>query len=108
MAEHPAHINYTFDDIQRYLQGKMSPAEMHAMEKAALQDPFLADAIEGYREISTSVAGQHLNEINAALTGKQENPIVVPFIRRFKWMRIAALIIVFAGIGVTGFYILNR
>ena len=40
MAE-PLYINYTFEDIQRYLQGKMSAAEMHAMEKAALQDPFL-------------------------------------------------------------------
>ena len=40
MAE-PLYINYTFEDIQRYLQGKMSAAEMHAMEKAALQDAFL-------------------------------------------------------------------
>ena len=41
MAE-PLYINYTFEDIQRYLQGRMSAAEMHSMEKAALQDPFLA------------------------------------------------------------------
>lgn len=38
---------YTAEDIKRYLGGQMSPAEMHALEKAALNDPFLADAIEG-------------------------------------------------------------
>ena len=40
---------YTLLDIEQYLQGKLSPAEMHALEKAAVQDPFLADAIEGYQ-----------------------------------------------------------
>lgn len=35
------------NDIERYLQGQMSPAEMHALEKRALSDPFLADALEG-------------------------------------------------------------
>ena len=54
MAEPSTHINYTFEDIQRYLQGKMSAAEMHEIEKAALQDPFLSDAIEGYREVPSS------------------------------------------------------
>ncbi|MBI2731042.1 MAG: carboxypeptidase-like regulatory domain-containing protein [Sphingobacteriales bacterium] len=42
------HINYSVEDIQRYLNGKMTPQEMHALEKASLDDEFLADAIEGY------------------------------------------------------------
>ena len=48
MAEQNAHINYSVEDIERYLKGKMSAKEMHDMEKAALQDSFLADAIEGF------------------------------------------------------------
>lgn len=48
MANNNPHINYSQADIERYLQGKMTHAEMHALEKAALQDPFLADAIEGF------------------------------------------------------------
>jgi hypothetical protein len=40
---------YTAEDIRLYLEGKLTPAEMHALEKAALHDPFLADAIEGMR-----------------------------------------------------------
>ncbi len=35
------------NDIKRYLNGEMTPAEMHALEKKALSDPFLADALEG-------------------------------------------------------------
>ena len=31
---------YSLTDIEQYLQGKLSPAEMHEMEKAAVQDPF--------------------------------------------------------------------
>ncbi|HTF21242.1 MAG TPA: TonB family protein [Chryseolinea sp.] len=35
------------DDIARYLSGQMSASEMHALEKKALDDPFLADALAG-------------------------------------------------------------
>ncbi|MFI5193113.1 MAG: carboxypeptidase-like regulatory domain-containing protein [Chitinophagales bacterium] len=38
---------YTASDIRQYLDGKLSAAEMLALEKAAMDDPFLADAIEG-------------------------------------------------------------
>ncbi len=34
-------------DIERYLRGELSPAEMHALEREALSDPFLAEALEG-------------------------------------------------------------
>jgi TonB family protein len=34
-------------DIERYRKGELTPAEMHALEKRALTDPFLADALEG-------------------------------------------------------------
>jgi len=35
-------------DIERYLQGKLSSAEENLLEKAALDDPLLQDAIEGF------------------------------------------------------------
>src|SRR5690348_15852939 len=37
-------------DIERYLRGELSPAEMHALEKEALNDPFLAEALEGLEQ----------------------------------------------------------
>ncbi len=54
MKEEPTY-HYSAADIQRYLQGKMSAAEMHAIEKAALDDPFLADALEGYRDVGVDM-----------------------------------------------------
>lgn len=40
-------MNSLQDDIKKYLNGQLSPAERHALEKKALSDPFLADALEG-------------------------------------------------------------
>src|SRR5437764_112698 len=48
MNEDKNHINYSAMDIEKYHRGELSPAAMHAMEMAALDDPFLADAMEGY------------------------------------------------------------
>lgn len=49
MSENNNHIkHYTAADIQRYLSREMPAQERHAMEKAALEDPFLAEALEGY------------------------------------------------------------
>ena len=50
MEERKNNIHYTAENIRRYLEGQLPPAEMQAMEKAALEDPFLADAIEGFQE----------------------------------------------------------
>ena len=40
------------DDIDKYLHGKLSPSEMHALEKKALNEPFLAEALQGAGAIS--------------------------------------------------------
>lgn len=86
MAELETYDPYTLADIERYLQGKMTAAEMHAMEKAALQDPFLSDAIEGYSHAPLSTAHAHLNEITAALTaGKEEAKVVTMPVKKRGW-----------------------
>ncbi|HEY0896327.1 MAG TPA: hypothetical protein VGE15_07230 [Sphingobacteriaceae bacterium] len=40
--------------IQQYLTGMLDPREMHALEKEALEDEFLAEALEGYHAVKTS------------------------------------------------------
>lgn len=107
MAEQSTHINYSFEDIQRYLNGAMTAAEMHDVEKAALQDPFLADAIEGFNEADLTVARQHLNEINASLIKEKKKSKIVAFNKRAQWLNIAAVIILLAGIAVVLSYFLN-
>ena len=41
--------NYQLTRIHNYIQGLMSREEMHALEREALEDPFLQDAIDGYK-----------------------------------------------------------
>jgi TonB family protein len=74
------------DDIEKYLAGKLSPAERHALERNALTDPFLADALEGAESISPEEFSLDLNELN--------QKIIKP--NRSKWfwpMRIAASVV---------------
>mgnify|MGYP002363799444 CR=1 FL=1 len=64
MANNNEHINYSKADIEKYLQGKMNAAEMYALEKAALQDPFLADAIEGFEIANMQQANEAIADTN--------------------------------------------
>ncbi len=48
MATPKKHIEPTADLIRRYLAGELDDKTMHALERQALEDPFLADALEGY------------------------------------------------------------
>src|SRR5438034_7156026 len=108
MAEEKAHINYSLEDIERYLKGGMSSKEMHEMERAALQDPFLADAIEGYSNGSFEQSHKHLNEITAALQNEKEASKVVPLTSKsFYWWGVAAILILVVGIGAVSWYIIG-
>ena len=108
MAEQNIHINYSAADIQRYLQGSMSAKEMHEMERAALQDPFLADAIEGFNEAPFEQSNRHLNEIAALLqSNKEDAKVVVMPTKRFQGWRVAAMVILIAGAGTIGWHIFS-
>ena len=50
------------NDIEKYLKGELSPAEMHKLEMRALHDPFLADALEG---ADTITSNQFIEDINS-------------------------------------------
>lgn len=41
--------NYQLSRIHNYINGLMSREEMYALEREALKDPFLQDAIDGYK-----------------------------------------------------------
>lgn len=108
MADENTHINYSVEDIERYLEGKMSAKEMHDIEKAALHDAFLADAIEGYSSVSFEDSKKHLNEIYAALQKQKEETKVVPLkTKTFHWWRVAAVIILILGIGAMSWFIIQ-
>lgn len=92
MAENPT---YSHHDIARYLQRRMSPQEMHAFEKALMDDPFLADALEGFSTSEAGLAALHLSEIEQRIAGKREQTKVVPlFQKKSTWWKAAAVVLV--------------
>ncbi|MBO9684752.1 MAG: energy transducer TonB [Flavisolibacter sp.] len=88
---------FTASDIERYHSGKMSPEERHALEKAALDDPFLADALEGYAFTSTPTTD--LAKMQSRLDEQLNQKKVVPLFQRYRWLSVAALFIIIAGTG---------
>ncbi len=53
--------NFTAADIEKYHKGLLSAKERHDLEKAALDDPFLADALEGYAVAGENVSADRYN-----------------------------------------------
>ena len=107
MDDKKQHIIYTKKDIDNYLQGKMQHDAMHSLERAALQDSFLADAIEGYSYADKSIADTDLNDIEAMILGNKQQAKIVPIeTNKTKWWNIAAAIVLFAGVGFASFFIL--
>lgn len=94
---------FTAFDIEKYHKGLLSPKERHALEKAALDDPFLADALEGYTA-NVNVAAD-LAELQKRLQEKTETAKVIPISgakgsgSSFRLLRIAAIIIIVLGAG---------
>jgi hypothetical protein len=89
---------YTAADIERYHKGLMDPAERHAIEKAALDDPFLADALEGYA-VADNVSAD-ISDLDRRLSERIGETPVIPLSGKkenFRWMRVAAMIILLAG-----------
>jgi hypothetical protein len=95
MSDHKEHIShYSAADIQRYVQGKLSAAEMHAMEKAALDDPFLADAIEGmqlaFDEHKESIVTGQLQQLQQQFNARTHRTAKVVAFKPFRYWQAAA------------------
>src|SRR6478735_1007283 len=78
-------------DIEKYRKGELTSAEMHALEKKALHDPFLAEALEGLESISPEELTLDINEINQKLLSQKKR------VTWFTPLRIAAGIILLVG-----------
>ncbi len=79
-------------DFKEYIQGKRRGKAANELEREALNDPFLQDAIDGF----DSVSGSHLpviEQLEKQITGKQKH-------RNFWWIGIAASVVLIIGIGI--------
>lgn len=101
MATHHHIPDFTATDIEKYHKGLLSPAEMNRLEKAALDDPFLADALEGYATPGIDMQAD-LAELKERLAQKKEDKKVIPLApagKSIPWLRAAAIIILVSGLG---------
>ena len=82
--------------IEKYLNGELDARAMHELERQALDDPFLADALEGYAQKPVpSVA--HLKDLSGRLQQR-----IQPETKRLSLLTtlsIAATVLVFVSIG---------
>lgn len=77
----------------------MSSKERHALEKAALDDPFLADALEGYSSVPVNV-NEDIAELKKRLAGRTQKSKSIRSPFPFSWWKIAAMIVLVAGAGL--------
>jgi hypothetical protein len=96
--------SYTAFDIEKYHKGLLSPKEMHDLEKAALDDPFLADALEGYAVPGINAAAD-IAELKKRLSERTEEdrkviPMAASSKTSFPWIRAAAMVILVLGAGL--------
>ena len=95
---------FTAIDIEKYHQGKLSPREMHDLEKAALDDPFLADALEGYQAAGVNAIAD-IADLKKRLADRVEKDDAIPMAAAgspsgFRWWKAVAMIILVAGAGL--------
>lgn len=82
------------NDIEKYLRGELPTREMHALEKRALDDPFLADALEGVSGIDAHDFTQDMAQVRQALNARVSPKKTIPL-----WIwpaRIAASLLLIA------------
>jgi TonB-dependent SusC/RagA subfamily outer membrane receptor len=88
--------------IRKYLNGELDTHAMHELERQALDDPFLMDALEGYEQV-----GKNQQPNLDDLQGRIQQRIAPAKKRLSLWpaMGIAASLLVFLSIG--GWWLIN-
>jgi TonB family protein len=81
-------------DIEKYLKDELTPAERHALEKKALHDPFLADALEGHEQLNPAERKQDLAKLESRIRAASAG-------MRSRWyvpLRVAAGVLLLVGV----------
>ncbi|MCX8019398.1 MAG: hypothetical protein N2747_02755 [Chitinophagaceae bacterium] len=95
--------SFTVSDIEKYHKNELPPSRRHELEKAALEDPFLADALEGYEAHAQRMADD-INELKKNILQKTLSPTgknKKSLIRRIPvWAKAAAALILLGGAGL--------
>jgi len=79
--------NYQLSRIQNYIAGLMNEEEMHALEREALDDPLLQDAIDGYK-MQNGVNITQLSILQRRLDQRLQHRSLQKDSRFFTWQRL--------------------
>lgn len=103
MADNKLHI--TAELIRRYLEGKLDDKTMHAIERQALDDPFLAEALEGYA-LRSADQEPALSDLRSRLE-KRVQPPKSGILRKieYRWLAAASILIL---LSITAVMLMNR
>ena len=109
MDENKEHTIYTATEIEAYHQGKLPPGQMHSMEKAALNDPFLAEAMEGYAGFVEADWNKKLEGLKEQLANAGSRAKIIAFKRSTAriWKYAAASVIILSGTAITWWFSRN-
>ena len=101
---------YTAEHIAKYFAGKLSPQDMYAMEKAALDDEFLADAMEGYSNVSYESLEHTLINLKQNFTSKSTTAKVVSLKSGTSrtWYRAAAAVLLIGSVGAITYQAIKK
>lgn len=88
-------------DYLRYLSDAMSPAERHRFERQVAADPFASEALEGLEKLPSGNVKDDLDTLRQVI-GERKRGIFIPV------YRMAATILLVAGITVTGYLVLRQ
>ena len=95
--------HFTAADIEKYHKGHLSAKEMYDLEKAAMDDPFLSDAMEGYALAGVNSAAD-ITELKTRLGKRVEGAGIIPLDKShrssFRLLRAAVAIVFVAGAGL--------
>ncbi len=80
--------NYQLSRIHNYVNGLMNREEMHALEREALEDPFLQDAIDGYG-LQEGVDVKQLSLLQQRLATRTAEQSIGKSKRFYGWQRLA-------------------
>lgn len=107
MKEEKKYGEFTAADALRYHSGQMTEQEMHQLELAALDDPFLSDALEGYLHDPEAIETleQLRNQIAQKEESKQKAVVSINRKKSSLLFRIAAILLVLA---IPGYFLLKK
>lgn len=90
--------NFDIAYLRKYVNGELSSSEMYAIEKASHEDEFLMDLITGLEEEKNLNQPLEISDLHSAIF-ERTHPVKVTPMRFYKYLSIAASILLVLGIG---------